>query len=71
MNKKEAFKIVLNELKQNPLCNGIYDVRHGNEHFMYGVATIMEAIAARISDEEYEKFNDEFMKNMVISEERS
>ena len=73
MDNTEAFKIVLNELKKNSLLCGHYDARHGNEHFMYGIATVMEAIAVRADDtgEIYDGFEDEFLNNMTKSEERS
>ena len=67
MNKQEAFRIVLEELKKIPLLCGIYDARNGNEHFMYGVSTVMEIIAHNAVDEEFE---DMFIKNMVNSEDK-
>ena len=71
MNKKEAFKIVFNELTKNNLFIGNYDARHGNNHFMYGIETVMDAIAANISDEFYDNFDDTFVKNMIKSEEKA
>lgn len=61
-----AAKIVLNKLKECDLFYGRYDAKHGNEHFMYGVSTVMEAIANYAGDEDFER---EFSKNMMVSEE--
>ena len=71
MNKKEAFGIVFNELCKNGLLMGNYDAKNGNEHFMNGIGTVMEAIAANIDDETYENFSDTFIKNLVKSEEKA
>ena len=71
MNKAEAFKIVLNELKKCPLYIGHYDARHGDPQFMYGISTVMEAIAIRISDKEYDSITNEFMKNLVESQNKA
>jgi len=68
MDKTEAFKIVLEELRQCPLLRGKYDAKHGSPEFMNGISTVMEAIAIRVSDEEYEKFNTEFINNILKSE---
>lgn len=71
MNKKEAFEIVFNELSKNELLMGNYDARHGNEHFMYGIAMVMDAITANISDEFYDNFGDTFVRNMAKSKEKA
>ena len=71
MNKVEAFKIVYEEFKQCSLLMGIYDAKNGNEHFMYGVGTVMEAIAANISEETQREFSKTFYKNMDESEEKA
>ena len=74
MDKTEAFKIVLEELRKCPLFCGTYDARYGHEDFMYGIQTVMEAIAARTddeSDENYFQFSDEFLTNMIKSEKKA
>ena len=71
MTKKEAFEIVLNELKEVPLFVGQYDAKNGNEHYMHGISTVMEFIAYSISDEVGEQFDNEFGKNFLKSHERA
>lgn len=66
-NETEAFKIVLNKLKEVNLFCGIYDAKNGNEHYMNGISTVMEVIAHYAGDEQFE---DLFMKNMIKSEEK-
>ena len=52
MDKKtrDAFRIVFEELTRNPIFKGKYDAKNGNEHFMYGVFTVMENIAQNTID---------------------
>ena len=64
LNEKEAFQIVLNKLKEYRLFCGIYDAINGDEHFMYGVSTVMEAIANYAGDEQFKQM---FIENMVRS----
>ena len=73
LEKTEAFKIVLEELKKCSLLCGEYDAKYGNEHFMYGIQTVMEAIAARADDTDaiLNNFTDEFLHNMVASEKKA
>ena len=66
MTEKEAFQIVLDKLKECELFCGKYDARNGNEHFMYGISTVMEVIAHHAGNEEFENM---FLKNMIESEE--
>ena len=46
MDKIEAFRIVYNELIEYPVFAGQYDVKHGNEHYMNGINTVMSVIAS-------------------------
>lgn len=62
-----AYKIVLEDMKKCDLLCGKYDAKNGNEHFMYGVALVMEWIATRAEDEEFCKKFDE---NLIGSELR-
>ena len=64
---KVAAKIVLDKLKECRLLCGIYDAKNGNEHYMYGISTVMEMIANYAGDDEFEEM---FMKNMADSEEK-
>lgn len=70
MNKKEAFEIVYNELIKNPMFRGIYDAKNGDEHFMYGVCTVVEVIASNIDEKTYIEYTDLWTDNMVKSEKR-
>ena len=71
MDKKEAYQIVLDDLMQCDLFRGKYDAAHGaSEHYMYGICTVMEAIAYRVSEETGDAFSDIFILNMIKSEEK-
>ena len=65
---RHSAKIVLNKLKECSLLCGNYDAKHGDEHFMYGISTVMEVIANYAGDDEFESM---FLKNMFDSEERA
>ena len=67
LSKSEAYKIVFNDLIKCDMFKGIYDARHGKDSFMYGVSMVMGNIAMNISEECYEKFEDDFVKNMIES----
>lgn len=67
---KEA-RAVYEKLMEAPLFRGIYDAKNGNEHFMYGIATVMEYIANLVSEDTYEKYNEMLHRNMTASEERA
>jgi len=67
----EAYKIVFDDLIQHDLFKGIHDAKHGNNNFMYGIATVMECIAHGVSEECLEKFNKEFTQNMIASVEKT
>lgn len=71
LSKSEAYKIVFDDLIKRDLFKGIYDAQHGTDSFMYGVVTVMEDIAINVSEDCYEKFEDEFMENMAESENRA
>lgn len=71
MSKSEAYQMVLEDLEKISLLRGVYDAEHGNEHFMYGIATVMEIIANGVSEERYTQFDSMFSNNMAASEERA
>lgn len=48
------YGLVLEDLKQVPMFTGKYDAKNGNIHFMYGISTVLEYIADKAGDEEYE-----------------
>lgn len=64
MTKIEAYRIVLNDLKEVPMFAGSYDAVNGNKHFMYGISAVMEFIADKAEDATFEDF---FMKNFEKS----
>lgn len=71
LSKSEAYKIVFDDLIKCDLFKGIYDAKHGEDSYMYGVSAVMENIAMNISEDCYDKFEDEFMKNMTESQNRA
>lgn len=68
---RKAYEMVLNDIVNSGcgLMVGKHDAKHGNEHFMYGIATVMEWIAYKVSDEVGCEFSDTFTQNMVVSEQ--
>lgn len=71
MDEQKAFEIVLNKLKEYPLFCGRYDAIHGDDHFMYGIGTVMEYISYYISDEVGKAFEREFDDNIIESLRRA
>lgn len=71
MTEKEAFEFVLNKLMECGLFIGEYDARNGDEHFMNGIATVMESIAYHAGDDVGDAFSDLFTKNLIESEEKA
>lgn len=63
MTLADAYKMVFEDLQNIPWCRGEYDTQHGNEHFMYGIATVMEIIAYR-GGLDSNAVSDNFTKNM-------
>lgn len=69
-SKARAYQVVFQDLMQIDLFRGIYDAKHGDEHYMYGISAVIEYIAQGVSDECYEKFDTEFIQNMIASEKK-
>lgn len=69
---KAAYHLVYDDIvsKGPKLFKGCYDVKHGNNSFMYGICTVMEFIADKVNPEVYDKFSKDFVANMNKSEER-
>lgn len=67
MIKKMAYKMVLKDLCECNMFIGKHDAKNGNEHFMYGIGTVMECIAYRIDEKTGDDFADTFMKNVIES----
>lgn len=72
-NLKIAYQLVYDDMvsKGLDLFKGCYDAKHGNNSFMYGICTVMEFIADKVSPEVYDKFSTDFVINMNKSEERA
>ena len=70
---KAAYHLVYDDMvsKGPKLFKGCYDEKHGNNSFMYGIYTVMEFIADKVSPEIYDKFSTEFVTNMNKKEERA
>lgn len=67
----KAYEMVLNDIVNSGcgLMVGKHDAKNGNDHFMYGISTVMEWIAYRVSDEVGNEFSNTFTKNMIMSEQ--
>ena len=68
--KKIAKKIVKDLMGQNGLFRGDYDAENGNEHFMYGISTLLEYIAYSIDENFGNDVESIFLKNMIKSEKK-
>lgn len=73
MKLQEAYKMVYEDMIQSEcgLLVGNYDAVNGKKLFMYGISTVMEWIAYRVSEEEGDAFSDVFIKNMIDSEKKA
>ena len=69
MNKIDAFRIVYNELIEYPVFAGHYDAKHGNEHYIHGINTVMSVIASHAGY--FDEFEQLFAANMLDSEKRA
>ena len=63
-------KAIIEKLQENKLFTGIYDAENGNDSFMYGILTVLEAVAELQSEEYANEVQMKFFKNMSDSEER-
>ena len=63
-------KAIIEKLQENKLFTGIYDTENGNDSFMYGILTVLEAVAKLQSEEYANEIQAKFLKNMSDSEER-
>ena len=69
MNKEEIRQLVL-KMMECPMFRGEYDAKHGNESFMYGIATVIEYLASLADDTFCQEISDTFNHNMVKSQEK-
>lgn len=69
--KKAILKEVIDELMaMSGIFNGTYDAKNGNEHFMYGVSTVLTTLAFNVSEEYADEVEEIFFKNMEKSQEK-
>ena len=71
MSKSEAYEIVYNDLMNISLFKGKYDAINGSQSFMHGIETVIEFVAANISSEKHDDFNNMFINNLIKSEEKA
>ena len=64
----KAYEMVLNDIINSgcALMIGKFDAKNGEEHFMYGISTVMEWIAYKVSDEVGDKFSDLFINTYSL-----
>lgn len=55
------------EMMECPMFRGEYDAKHGEESFMYGIAIVMEYLAAKVDEDFCQEVSDIFVKNMTKS----
>lgn len=67
---KEEIRQLVSEMMKCPMFCGKYDAKHGNEFFMYGIATVIEYLALLVDDTFYQEVSDIFIRNMIISQEK-
>lgn len=69
---QDAYRIVFNDMLNSEcgLLVGQYDAKNGSNHFMYGISTVMEWIAYRVSEPDAIAFSELFLKNMAESEKK-
>lgn len=70
MTREEIIKQLIEEMSECGLFVGKYDAENGSEQFMYGVDTVMEYLAYKVSEEYGDKFCGMFLENMVESKKR-
>lgn len=70
---QDAYRIVLNDMMNSGcgLLVGKYDAKNGNEKYMFGVDTVMEWIAYKVSEAQGDDFSELFTKNMVESQKKA
>lgn len=68
-NEKEMLKGIIEEMCECGMFKGKYSGKHESLGFMYGISTVMEYLAYKISDEYGNDFSDIFLENLNISEQ--
>lgn len=70
---QDAYRIVFNDMMNSGcgLLVGKYDAKNGNEKYMFGIDTVMEWIAYKVSEVQGDDFSELFTKNMVESQKKA
>lgn len=70
---QDAYRIIFNDMMNSGcgLLVGKYDAKNGNEKYMFGVDTVMEWIAYKVSEAQGDDFSELFTKNMVESQKKA
>lgn len=70
---QDVYRIVFNDMMNSGcgLLVGKYDAKNGNEKYMFGVDTVMEWIAYKVSEAQGDDFSELFTKNMVESQKKA
>lgn len=67
--KKTLESIINRAMSEIGLFRGEYDHNNGNQHFMYGINTVIEYFAFLVSEEFGEEVSKKFIENMIKGEE--
>ena len=70
---QDAYRIVFNDMMNSGcgLLVGKYDAKNGNEKYMFGVDTVMEWIAYKVSEAQGDDFSELFTKNMIEGQKKA
>jgi hypothetical protein len=70
---QDAYRIVFNDMMNSGcgLLVGKYNAKNSNEKYMFGVDTVMEWIAYKVSEAQGDDFSELFTKNMVESQKKA
>lgn len=68
-NLQNAYRMVFNDIMNSGvnLFQGIYNAKNGDVSFMYGIGTVMEYLAYKVSEADYDNFSELFTQNIVDS----
>jgi hypothetical protein len=69
--KNTLKKIISDTMGQSGILRGEYDAVHGDEHFMLGIATLLDYLAYSVDDEFGKEVESTFIKNMIKSEKKA
>lgn len=69
-NLQNAYRMVFNDIMNSGvnLFQGIYDAKNGDVTFMYGIEAVMEYLAYKVSEADYDNFSELFTQNIIDSE---